>query len=78
MKEKKLKRKLFRGDFSEQERNFYATPLTKPTVEQIKGAIAFNPQKDKSLVITNYRMLVALRKELNGLITQGHDDRLKK
>tara|TARA_Y100000389_G_C17424876_1_gene498972 strand:- start:838 stop:1488 length:651 start_codon:yes stop_codon:yes gene_type:complete len=73
----KIKAKLSNGKFSEEERNFFGTLLTKPTVEQIKGAIAFNPKKDKSLVITNYRMLVALRKELNGLITQGHNELLE-
>ena len=72
-----IKLGVIEGSFTEEQRKVFLSLLINPSDEQIQNMVGFNPRKDTDLVLTDNKLLIALRKEINGVRTQVHDKLLR-
>jgi hypothetical protein len=70
----KIKTSLGNDNLDKNQKDMYIRLLINPSDEQIENMVGFDPKKDKSLLITDNKLLIALRSEMNGVRTQAQSE----
>ena len=70
----KIKTSLGNDNLDKNQKDMYISTIINLQIEQIENMVGFDPKKDKNLLITDNKLLIALRSEMNGVRTQGHSE----
>ena len=74
-----IKLGVIEGSFTTEQKKVFLSLLINPSDEQIQNMVGFNPRKDTSLVLTDNKLLIALRRAINNISIgqKEHDELIK-
>lgn len=70
----RIKTGIRNNSLEQNEKDTFFRLLIDPSDEQIENMVGFDPRKNTSLLITDHKLKIALRKEIYGVTTQAHNE----